>query len=68
MAQYSEPHHKVFKGFGKNQDPKINLFHGLILFQTELTSLLRNSTAILPKNNWNKKLATLWLQEEEMLA
>ena len=51
MAPYSEPHDKVFQEYGKDQDPKIKLFNGLILSQRKLTSLLRNSTQILPKNN-----------------
>ena len=51
MAPYGEPHEKVFQKYGKDQGPKIKLFHGLILSQRELTSLLRNSTQILPKNN-----------------
>ena len=32
MVPYSQPHHKVFQGFREDEDPKINLFHGLILF------------------------------------
>ena len=46
MASYSEPHHKVFQEFGKDQNPKIKLFHGSILFQGGKASLLRNSTEI----------------------
>ena len=51
MAPYSKPHGKVFQEYGKDQDPKTKLFHGLILSQRESTSLLRNSTQILPKTN-----------------
>ena len=59
MVPYSQPHGKVFQGFRKAEDPKINLFHGLILFSRELTSLLHNSTEILPKIIETKKMTTL---------
>ena len=59
MTPYSEPDDKVFQEYGKDQDPKIKLFHCFILFQRESTSLLCDSTQILPKNNRNKKMSTL---------
>ena len=59
MVPYREPHDKVFREYGKDQDPKNKLFHGLMLSQRESISLLRNSTQILPKNNRNKKMSTL---------
>ena len=65
MARYSEPYQKVFNELRKDQNSKIKLSHGLNLLQRESTNLLRNSTQILPKDNWNQKnIAILWLQED----